>query len=352
MNEDAELTGELWIEAARLAIAAGRRPSKVNPTPIELALAREELLAQELWPWRDPRGHLLLVRGTMPPGPRVAVVGSRAVDDYGRAVARRVALDVAAAGGVVVSGGAEGVDAEAHQAALDAGRPTIVVLGHGHDHCYPRQHSSLFHAVVQTGGALVSPFGPATRPARHRFLVRNTTIAHLADAVVVARAARRSGSLSTARAAHAAGKPLLAVPGAVGVGLSEGVNALLAAGARAVVGGEDWVELCAAGRASTARSTALELGTTSWPTSHSLDVAPWSTSAGGADDALGVNAQRVLEVLSGARSLDQDALVEQTQLTVGALNAAIVELEIVGLLSRRPGARFAAAGRLDRGHTR
>ncbi|HET7339253.1 MAG TPA: DNA-processing protein DprA, partial [Candidatus Dormibacteraeota bacterium] len=127
----------------------------------------------------------LRVRGRWPPpdGPRVAVVGSRRPTPYGEAVAEELALELARAGVVVISGLALGIDAAAHRGALNAGGITVAVMGTGVDVIYPAAHSRLAQAIVDGGGALVSQFPDGTAPRRHNFPARNYTMAALADVV-------------------------------------------------------------------------------------------------------------------------------------------------------------------------
>ena len=174
-----------------------------------------------------------------PPGPRVAIVGSRRPTPYGEAVAERLAVDLAAAGVVVVSGLALGVDAAAHRGALDAGGCTVAVLGTGVDIVYPAAHVALAAAIVEAGGALVSQFPAGTRPQRANFPRRNWTLAALADAVVVVEAGQGSGALITAEAALALGKDVLAVPGSVFSPLSVGCHQLIRDGAALVQNARD-----------------------------------------------------------------------------------------------------------------
>jgi DNA processing protein len=141
---------------------------------------------------------------------------------------RRLAAELGEAGAVVVSGGAIGIDAAAHTGALDAGRPTIAVLAGGLDHPYPARNRPLFDEMVARGGALVATQPPETPPMRQLFVARNAVIAGMCDAVVVAEAQARSGSLHTARAALEVGRLVAAVPG------SPACQALLAQGAAPV----------------------------------------------------------------------------------------------------------------------
>ena len=164
------------------------------------------------------------------PGLGVAVVGSRACTGYGQRVAAEVALGVAEAGRVVVSGAAFGVDAAGHRAALagPGARATVAVLGCGIDRAYPAGNAGLLEEIANRG-AVVSEYPPGTSPARHRFLVRNRLIAGLARGVVVIEAGRRSGTLSTAAAARHLNRVVMAVPGPVTSASSVGCHHLLAA---------------------------------------------------------------------------------------------------------------------------
>ena len=155
------------------------------------------------------------LRGTIGPGRRIAIVGARAATNDAMRFARTLAERLAAEGRVVVSGGAMGIDAAAHEGALAAGGQTIAVLGTGVDEVYPVRHASLFHRIAESG-ALVSPFAPGTPPRAHHFPKRNPIIAAMAEAVVVVEAGARSGSLGTAAAARTFGRALWARAGSPG----------------------------------------------------------------------------------------------------------------------------------------
>jgi DNA processing protein len=164
-------------------------------------------------------------------GPRVAIVGTRRCTAYGTEVARAMGSELAAAGVVVVSGLALGVDGAAHVGALTAeGAPVIGVVGSGLDVVYPRQHKALWNAVAERG-LLIGEAPPGAAPERWRFPARNRIIAAIADAVVVVESHTRGGSLSTVDAALARDRPILAVPGSVRSPASMGTNELLAQGA-------------------------------------------------------------------------------------------------------------------------
>ena len=148
--------------------------------------------------------------------PAVAIVGARACSAYGRQIARSVARELAAAGLVVVSGLARGVDAEAHRGALEAGGITVAVLGCGIDRDYPAANRELARQVAASG-LVVSEYAPGVEPAPWRFPARNRIVGGLCSASVVVEARERSGALITADFALEEGREVFAVPGEIKV---------------------------------------------------------------------------------------------------------------------------------------
>src|SRR5690349_12331306 len=167
----------------------------------------------------------------------VTIVGARRATSYGREVARELGRELAAAGMVVVSGLAFGIDGCAHRGALDAGR-TIAVLGCGPDVAYPASHRTLWRRIGEEG-LIVSELPPGATPWRWTFPARNRIMAALAGMTVVVEAASRSGSLITTDLAADLGRDLGAVPGSVTSRASAGPNALLASGAHVVRDAQD-----------------------------------------------------------------------------------------------------------------
>ena len=184
----------------------------------------------------------LFVRGAAPlellVRPAVAIVGARACSGYGSSVARSLARELAAAGLVVVSGLARGIDGEAHRGALDAGGATIAVLGCGIDRDYPAAHADLARRIAETG-LIVSEYAPGVEPAPWRFPARNRVVAGLAAAAVVVEARERSGALITADLALEEGREVFAVPGEITSALSAGTNGLLKLGAAPLTSAAD-----------------------------------------------------------------------------------------------------------------
>jgi DNA processing protein len=162
----------------------------------------------------------------------VAVVGSRKPSGYGRLMAEKLAEDLAAAGLVVVSGLARGIDTCAHRGALRAGR-TVAVLGSGLEVIYPGENRMLAEKIGENG-ALVSEFPLASGPSSYHFPLRNRIISGLSLACLVVEASRKSGALITTRLALDAGREVMALPGPVTSELSGGTNFLIKNGAKLV----------------------------------------------------------------------------------------------------------------------
>jgi DNA processing protein len=170
--------------------------------------------------------------------PAVAIVGARSCSAYGAQVARSLARELAAAGLVVVSGLARGIDAEAHRGTLAVSGRTVAVLGCGIDRDYPRSHAELARRI-RAQGAVVSEYPPGVEPAPWRFPARNRIIAGLCAATVVVEARERSGALITADFALELGRDVFAVPGEITSALSAGTNDLLRQGAAPLLSAAD-----------------------------------------------------------------------------------------------------------------
>jgi DNA processing protein len=156
----------------------------------------------------------------------VAVVGSRASSPYGNHVAQEVGYGLAERTWTVVSGGAFGIDAQAHRGAMTAGGTTIAVLACGVDRPYPVAHTNLFDRIAEDG-LLLSEWPPGADPHRHRFLIRNRVIAALTRGTVVVEASARSGAKQTAHRALQLGRRTMATPGPVTSAMSVGTHQLL-----------------------------------------------------------------------------------------------------------------------------
>lgn len=244
----------------------------------------------------------------------VAVVGARAATAYGQRVAAEFGYGLAEHGVTVCSGAAYGVDGAAHRGALSGGGLTVAVLACGIDVGYPAGHVNLLRRIGEDG-AVVSEYGPGTKPARHRFLVRNRLIAALSAGTVVVEAGLRSGARSTASAAGALGRVVLAVPGPVTSAMSAGCHAMLRDGEALLVGRvEEVVE--ATGRLGADLAT---------------DPAPPVR----ATDGLTPEVLRVYEACAGRAPVGAEEVAVSAGVALSGVRAALPELELRGLLERR-----------------
>lgn len=166
----------------------------------------------------------------------VSIVGSRACSPYGRVQAETVASELALFGWTVVSGGAYGIDAAAHNGALAVGGRTVIVSAGGVDRPYPRAHEHLYERAGNSG-AVVSECPLGAPPAKHRFLSRNRLIAAMSRGTVIVEAALRSGARSTATAAAELSRHVMALPGPVTSDLSRGCHEMIRDGVAVLVGG-------------------------------------------------------------------------------------------------------------------
>lgn len=174
--------------------------------------------------------------------PKVAIVGSRKVTNYGKAVTQQFAETLSRAGVVIVSGLAYGVDAVAHRSALEGDGHTIAVLPTELHNIYPRQHRQLASEIIKRGGALITEYEQGSLPHKGRFVERNRIVSGIADILLVTEAAAKSGTLHTANFALDQGKEIFAVPGAITNMNSEGANRLIKTGAQPALSPQDILE--------------------------------------------------------------------------------------------------------------
>jgi DNA processing protein len=247
--------------------------------------------------------------------PAIAIVGSRAASAVAIETASRLAADVAAAGIVVVSGLARGVDSVAHRAALRTGR-TIAVLGSGLDRVYPAEHQELARAIA-LDGLVVSEFPPGAPPLPHHFPMRNRLISGLSSAVVVIEASENSGSLITASCALEQGREVMAVPGNVLSGRNTGGHALLRDGAKIVETADDIVR---------------ELG---W-----LDGATSGLERQISSCRDTVSGDPLIAEMTPGQPYDVDELTALSGLEPKRLLPRLLDLELRGLVRRAGGGRF------------
>lgn len=177
----------------------------------------------------------LFVKGSLPKDdrPAIAIVGSRACSEYGRAMSIRFGRELGALGIDIISGMAAGVDGYAHSGALEGQGLTYAVLGCGAEMCYPRTNGKLYMQIQEKGG-IISEYCPGTAPVAINFPRRNRIISALSDGILVVEAREKSGSLITVDMGLEQGKDIYALPGRIGDVLSLGCNKIIRQGARLI----------------------------------------------------------------------------------------------------------------------
>jgi DNA processing protein len=262
----------------------------------------------------------LRVAGELPVTPGVAIVGTRHADAEGRAFTARLAAELVAAGEWIVSGGALGIDAAAHQGALEAGGVTVAVLATGLASAYPPRHAELFGEIARRG-ALVTEAADSWAPHAGLFLARNRLIAALAWAVVVVQAPLPSGALSTAAWAKQLQVPVLAVPGSPWDPRAAGCLSLLAGGSLICTCARDVLSLRPPGPRPASPVSPVE--------------AEKSCNHLQMDDEV----QRLVAML-GRTALHPDELAARLALPPARLQAALLQAQLDGSVTRTPDGRY------------
>lgn len=261
--------------------------------------------------------------------PQVAIVGARSATPAGLAQARAFARELAAAGFVVTSGMADGVDGAAHQGALDAGRPTVAVVGTGLDRVYPSKHHALARRIAQEG-VLVSEF-PLGTPARaNHFPRRNRILSGLALGTLVVEADLESGSLITARLAGEQGREVFALPGSIHNPLSRGCHRLIRDGARLAETASEVAEVLVPQARALGAELAARLGNGERGSGAPVAGGGW------ADDP---DYQALLAAL-GHDPATLDELAERTGQAASALSSMLLMLELEGVVGALAGNRY------------
>lgn len=263
------------------------------------------------------------VRGRLPLGaPRIAIVGTRRADEEALAFTRSASEQFAAAGAVVISGGALGIDTAAHEGAVGTGR-TFVVLPSGFAPSYPAANRGLFTRILEAGGGLASEAPDGSPPRRWTFLRRNELVAALVDLVLVVQAPRGSGALSTAAVARRLGKPVFVVPAAPWDPRGLGCVDLLARGAR----------ICAT------PSDVLSVTAPEASTSMSPGAAPRSSVR-----PVGLEGDELSVWLGlGVRPRHPDEIALSAGLPVERVQRALLGLLLSGRVDERDGGRYVTA---------
>ncbi len=274
---------------------------------------------------------LLYIKGTILPRDSAAlgVVGSRRMTHYGREQARKMSFQLAAAGFTIVSGLARGIDTAAHEAALAAEGRTIAVLGSGIGNVYPAENQALADRISENG-AVISEFPVLYVPDKQSFPLRNRIVSGLSQGLLVVEAPVRSGSLITANQALEQGRSVFAVPGPVDRPNSEGCHRLIQQGASLVCSAQDVITELDSGMSS------LNLTFDEPPEGKKAESTPKSNVPAPEVSEL---EEKILEELAlGESTIDH--LSETTGLPVGAVSAALLQLEMKCLIKQLPGKYF------------
>ena len=253
--------------------------------------------------------------------PALAIVGSRNPTDGGARNAFEFSRHLAKCGFCIVSGLAQGIDAAAHRGALDAHSPTIAFLGHGIDSVYPASNRELAEAIIGKG-AIISEYPPGTPPMRQYFPQRNRLISGLSLGTLVVEAARRSGSLITARLSSEQGREVFALPGSIHNPLARGCHALLRDGAKLVESADDIIAELA--------PLVTHILQTSMESTHKQSTLE-------SDDAEYVKLRKTM----GHDPVSIDELVSRSGLTIDQVSSMLLILELDGKIERLSGGRYA-----------
>ncbi len=274
---------------------------------------------------------VLYVRGDVPTLAQyaVAIVGTRRPTTYGLQVARRLARDLGERQLVIVSGLARGIDSAAHHGALEAPGKTVAVFGCGIDVVYPRENKRLAEKIMASG-AVVSEFPLGTAPAPENFPIRNRILSGLSLGVLIVEAAEYSGSLITARLASDQNREVFAVPGNITAAQSFGPNHLIKQGAKLV---DQWMDVVE-----------------EFPAEIRMQLLPPAEASEGAmatpetaslfEQSLKPDQKAVFETLRADEALFVDAIVGSVSLSPPRVLAALLELEMSGLIRQLPGKNF------------
>jgi DNA processing protein len=271
----------------------------------------------------DQAPPVIYINGSLTPVDEfaVAMVGTRRVTAYGQQVTRDTSTYLAGHGLTIVSGLARGVDALAHQHALQAGGRTIAVLGSGVDVIYPPEHRKLAEAIMENG-AIISDYPMGTQPEGINFPPRNRIISGLSLATIVVEAGERSGALITADFAVEQGRDVFAVPGNVFSPASRGTNRLIQKGAYAMVSPQDVLDV-------------LDLSQVE-DYKDARQVLPADTTEA-----------KILQVMD-YEPIHVDEICNEVGLPVEKVSAALTMMELKGMVQHVGGMRYAAVREMTR----
>jgi DNA processing protein len=272
--------------------------------------------------------------------PAIAIVGTRSPTEYGKKWAHKISSLLAAKGFIIVSGMAQGVDTHAHRACLEAGGRTIAVVGTGVDIVYPPRNDALA-ADIHQHGLIVSEYAAGTPPDRTHFPARNRIIAGLSRVTIVIEAPVKSGALITAHQANDFGRDVYVLPGSIDNPNAIGCLGLLSRGAQPILSLEHLLELLATIPQLDSSFGQLELFSPP-PTAATLTERGRSLAEIAVDRPPPDIAPELLAVWSAVTDepCQFDEIVMRSQLNVAIVSSALLQLELLGLVSQLAGMRY------------
>lgn len=288
--------------------------------------------------------HLLYVQGAADCNDElpIAIVGTRRANPYGLRHTHEIARELAQAGACIVSGLALGIDAQAHEGALDAGGRTIAVLGGGLDRFYPRENQLLYDRILEHGGSVMTEYPMGVAPEGKRFLLRNRIIAGISAGVVVTQGPHRSGAHRTASDAAEYGRDVFALPGSVEDPCSQLPHKLIGEGAQIATCAADVLSAIAPGREIPRSEARKPQKRRENRREEKLEHQPVAQTQTINLESLSPQGRAVMEALC-AQEMAFDALCERTGVEADELGALLMELEMDGLIRALPGLHCARA---------
>lgn len=248
----------------------------------------------------------------------IAIIGTRSNSDYGKYVTEKLVKELAGTDVLIVSGLAFGIDALAHKAAIKHELPTVGVLGHGLDIIYPSEHTSLAKNMVREGGGLLTEFTSNAKPDKHHFPARNRIVAGMSDAVIVVETGLKGGSMITAELANSYNKDVFAYPGKVSDSKSAGCNYLIKSN-----------------KAMLLTDTQQLLDMMGWADAHKQAVLQPELFV-----TLGDHEQQLALLMRQKESVHIDELNLHSGLSSSAVAAAVLNMELQGVIQCLPGKRY------------
>ncbi|AFY74922.1 DNA protecting protein DprA [Synechococcus sp. PCC 7502] len=271
----------------------------------------------------------------------IAIIGTRNPSSYGRKWAKKIARALAESGFVVVSGLAEGIDAESHHSCLEVGGTTLAVVGTGVDRIYPPKHLQLYQEV-QRSGLVISEYPQGTGPEKSHFPQRNRIIAGLCRASIVIEAPSRSGALITAHQANEYGRDVYALPGSLDIEQAHGCLQLINRGAQVILGIDELLESLGA---MPQLDIGIDLNLHSESNAQKLTKKGSSKKTAIATPELDLSTldpfqQKIMQVLSFDELKSLDRLVLESGLTSSEVSLALLQLEMNGAIAQSAGMRY------------